>query len=106
MEYDHSKAQRKEDYLRQERRQNFAFIEGSRANLCFMQTNIQLDPQVINAVTSSSRNTQSDENKLRRLNYDDFHNKFGHHGNANLQSLAKKLGYDLTEKCQTVMPVI
>ena len=77
----------------------FIFYEQERKNLCFLTAKI-VDNQFVGNVidTKKDRSPKTDHQELSSWPYDDFHDKFGHHGDAKLRLIAQRLGYKLTGK--------
>ena len=67
----------------------FEFHERSKTNLCFLMAMLIDNLPIVNAVTESK------SSKNKEWEFDDFHNKFGHHGENYLRAFANKLGYTL-----------
>ena len=70
----------------------FIFHEGQRKNLCFLTAEVVENKFVGNVMDDNPQHSYAP------WPYNDFHNKFGHHGDVNLRLIAQCLGYKLTGK--------
>ena len=84
----------------------FTFVEHkNRKNPCFLNTSVSNCNLIASIDTDKPKTEILDRvDGLQPWDFNNFHNKFGHHGEQWLQSIAKTLGYDLkgpVSKCDT-----
>ena len=70
----------------------FTFCEGQRKNLCFLTAEVTDNKFVGNVMNEEPQESYAP------WPYDDFHDKFGHHGDVKLRLIAQRLGYKLIGK--------
>ena len=78
----------------------FTFHEGDRKNLCFLKAEIidhKFVGNVMDANPHAGNNAKDNHHKeLSQWPYDDFHDKFGHHGDDKLRLIAQHMGCKLS----------
>ena len=93
------------------------FCENVKKNLCFLTANIsttQLVASVINEddnviisfstnqiqnkLESTPEDNSIEKESLETWNYNDFHDKCGHHGDEKMRAMAKRMSFRLTGK--------
>ena len=102
--------------------QRMTFCENVKKNLCFLTANISttqrvasvinedengtiyfLTNQIQNKLLSTPEDNLIEKGSLETWNYNDFDDKFGHHGDEKMRAMAKRMCCRLTENLQVVM---